>query len=227
MIGGCACLSVAKVDSALAAAPAVNSASISVAGAMDALDRLRVGNSRFCSGRQIHAHENAKWRNLLVANQKPFATILGCSDSRVPPELVFDVGLGELFIIRLAGNIIAEDVLGSLQYAIHHLHTPLVVIMGHEGCGAVTAAVDAMLTTSREPSHIEALLEMIKPGLKDVDLKQERKALLRSAVEANVRWSMKELLSLPEAQVALKERRAALIGAVYELESGKVRFLDQ
>ena len=226
MIGGCACLSLAKADAALAAAPAAKPVSISVTGAMEALDRLKAGNSRFWNGHQIHAHENAEWRNILVADQKPFATILGCSDSRVPPELVFDLGLGELFIIRLAGNIIAEDVLGSLQYAIHHLHTPLVVVMGHEGCGAVTAAVDSMLSTSHEPSHIEALLEMIKPGLTNVDLKQERKALLRSAVEANVRWSMKELLLLPEAQRALKERRAALVGAVYELESGKVRFLD-
>lgn len=226
IISGCACLSVAKADPILAANPAAKSVPISLTDAMDALDRLKAGNSRFCNGRQIHAHENAEWRNMLVAEQKPFATILGCSDSRVPPELVFDVGLGELFIIRLAGNIIAEDVLGSLQYAIHHLHTPLVVVMGHEGCGAVTAAVDAMLTTSREPSHIEALLETIKPGLVNLDMRQERTALLRSAVEENVRWSMKELLSLSEAQIALKEGRVALMGAVYELESGKVHFLD-
>ena len=123
-MSGCACLSVAKADTALAAVPAAKSAPISVTDALDAVDRLKSGNSRFCNGRQIHAHENAEWRNILVADQKPFATILGCSDSRVPPELVFDLGLGELFIIRLAGNIIAEDVLGSLQYAIDHLYTP-------------------------------------------------------------------------------------------------------
>ena len=107
---------------------------------------------------------------MLVESHNSFATILGCSDFRVPPELVFDVGLGELFIVRLAGNIIAEDVIGTLQYAVAHLHTPLVIVLGHEGCGAVTAAVDDMLHVNHEPSHIEALLRLIEPGLAKVDL---------------------------------------------------------
>jgi carbonic anhydrase len=196
------------------------------ADAADALAHLKEGNLRFVQGRARHTHENASWRNMLVEGQKPFATILGCSDSRVPPELVFDVGLGELFIIRLAGNIIAEDVIGTLQYAVAHLHTSLVVVMGHEGCGAVTAAIDEMLQTDHEPSHIEALLQLIKPGLAHLDLKQDRNALLRAAVEANVRWSMQQLSAVPEGRRALSEGRVKLIGAVYELATGNVRFLE-
>jgi carbonic anhydrase len=97
--------------------------------------------------------------------------------------------------------------------------------MGHEGCGAVTAAVDEMLHSDHEPAHIEALLQLIKPGLSQLDLQQERKSLLRAAVEDNVRWSMRQLLALPEAQRAMKEGRATLVGAVYELATGNVRFL--
>jgi carbonic anhydrase len=195
------------------------------ASAEEALSRLKAGNRRFVEGHAKHTHENASWRHMLVESQKPFATILGCSDSRVPPELVFDVGLGELFIVRLAGNIIAEDVIGTLQYAVAHLHTPLVIVLGHEGCGAVTAAVDDMLHVNHEPSHIEALLRLIEPGLAKVDLRQEREALLRAAVEANVRWSMQQLTTLPEGARAIKEGKVTLVGAVYELATGKVRFL--
>ena len=112
--------------------------------AAKALTWLKQGNVRFVSGRLRHAHHAVNWRKHLEGSQQPFATILACSDSRVPPELVFDQGFGDLFVIRVAGNIVATDVLGSLQYATRHLHTPLVVVMGHESCGAVTAAVDAL-----------------------------------------------------------------------------------
>jgi carbonic anhydrase len=126
----------------------------------------------------------------------------------------------------LAGNIIAEDVIGSLQYAVAHLHTPLVVILGHEGCGAVAATVEEMLHKAKEPEHIESLIKSIKPGLMKLNLKLDRDTLLRAAVEANVRWSMQELLALPEAKRALREKRVTLVGAIYELSTGQVRFLD-
>jgi carbonic anhydrase len=193
--------------------------------ARQAFERLKAGNARFSAGRPKHVHESLAWRTRLVDGQKPFATIVGCSDSRVPPELVFDVGLGELFDIRLAGNIIAEDVVGSLQYAVAHLHTPLIVVLGHESCGAVTAAVDEMLKPVHEPSHIEALLDLIKPGLSGLDLHQARKELIAQAVDANVRWSMKQLLAMPEAPRAIGAG-VSLVGAVYELGAGKVRFLS-
>ncbi len=193
----------------------------------EALARLKNGNQRFMDEKPRHLHEKASWRNLLVEGQKPFATVLGCSDSRVPPELVFDVGFGDLFTIRLAGNIIAEDVIGTLQYAVAHLHTPLVIVLGHEGCGAVTAAVDEMIyKKAKEPGHIESLIRLIKPGLSKLDLKQGQGALLNAAVEANVRWSMRQLSSSPGGKRALRERRVTLVGGVYELATGRVRFLD-
>jgi carbonic anhydrase len=196
------------------------------ADAQAALVRLKHGNRRFMNDKSMHAHEGASWRSLLVAEQKPFATILGCSDSRAPPELVFDAGFGDLFTIRVAGNIIAEDVLGTLQYAVAHLHTPLVVVMGHEGCGAVTATIEEMLSKTPELEHIESLIHLIEPGLRKLDLKLERKALLSAAVEANVRWSMQQLLALPGAKRMLREKLVTLVGAVYELNTGSVRFLD-
>jgi carbonic anhydrase len=167
------------------------------------LARLQDGNGRFMAGRARRTHENASWGNMLNDGQKPFATILGCNDSRIPPELVFDVGPGEPFIIRLAGDIIAEDVVVTLQYAVAHLHTPLVVVMGHEGCGAVTAAVDDMLHVNHEPQ------------LSGLDFQQARDAPLRAEVEANVRWSMKRLTALPERQRAIRDGRVSLVGAMY------------
>jgi len=107
-----------------------------------------------------------------------------------------------------------------------HLHTHLVVVMGHEGCGAVTATVEEMLSKTKELEHIESLIKSIKPGLKKLNLKQDRDSLLRAAVEANVRWSMRELLALPGAKRALRDKRVVLIGAVYELNTGQVRFLE-
>jgi carbonic anhydrase len=192
----------------------------------EALARLKKGNRRFMEDKSRHAHEKASWRSLLVETQKPFATVIGCSDSRVPPELIFDVGFGDLFTIRLAGNIIAESVIGSLQYGVAHLRTPLVVVLGHEGCGAVGAAVDEMLDRPEEREHIGALLQLIKPGLRELDLSLERPLLLRAAVEANVRWSMRQLSTMPEGARALREKRVGLVGGVYDLATGRVRFLD-
>lgn len=144
----------------------------------------------------------------------------------MPPELIFDVGFGDLFTIRLAGNIIAEDVIGSVEYAVAHLHTRLIVIPGHEGCGAVTATVEEMLHKAKEPKHIESLITSIKLGLKTLNLKLDRNALLSAAVEANVRWSIRQLYALPEAKRALLEKKVTRVGAVYELSRGRVRFLD-
>ena len=191
-----------------------------------ALERLKKGNLRFMEGVSRHAHESASWRSLLTETQKPFATVLGCSDSRAPPELIFDVGLGDLFTIRLAGNIIAEDVIGTIQYGVAHLRTPLVVILGHEGCGAVDATLEEMLHMPTELKYVGALTRLIKPGLKELDLNMDRTALLRAAVEANVRWSMRQLSTMPEGARALREKRVSLVGGVYELATGRVRFLD-
>jgi carbonic anhydrase len=191
-----------------------------------ALKRLLAGNARFVKDEPQTQHVGRQWRSRLTKQQHPYATVLGCSDSRVPPELVFDEGFGDLFIMRVAGNVIADDVMGSLSYAAEHLHTQLFVVMGHEGCGAVTAAVDALLGQSKQPEHIESLLKMITPGLEQLDLKLPREKLISAAVEANVRWSMHQVAHCPEAGKAIDEKRAMLVGAVYDLETGRVRVLE-
>jgi carbonic anhydrase len=191
----------------------------------EARQRLLDGNRRFVTGQSIHRHADNEWRKRLTGGQKPFATILGCSDSRVPVELVFDQGFGDLFVIRIAGNVISSDVVGSLQYAEHHLHVPLLMVLGHEGCGAVTAALDAKFKRAREPERIEALVRLIEPGLKDVDPMLPLERQLNDAVRANVRWSMRQLAELPEVKKSLDDRRLEMLGAVYDLQTGKVSVL--
>jgi carbonic anhydrase len=196
------------------------------ASADEVLARLRAGNERFVSGRARFPTVQKEILAQLAKGQRPYATILGCSDSRVPPELVFDAGFGELFIIRVAGNVVSPEVMGTLQYAAVHLGTPLFVVLGHEGCGAVQAALAAKFQGARDRSRIERLLETITPGLDDVNAESTPEAQLLAGVEANVRWSMHQLLETPEAKARAAEGVMKLVGAVYELTTGRVRFLS-
>jgi carbonic anhydrase len=140
--------------------------------------------------------------------------------------LIFDADFGELFIIRVAGNVISPEVMGSMQYAGAHLHTPLFVVLGHEGCGAVKAAMDSKLDSVEHQSRIQILVNNILPGLPEFDSQAAPQERLAQAVEANVRWSMHQLLETPEGKRAVEEERAKLAGAVYEIASGRVRFLQ-
>ena len=209
-----------------------NSAAQSGAGtvtsmnAEQALEALKAGNSRFAGQKPIHAHQAADWRSHLTGGQHPFATILACSDSRVPPELVFDQGFGDLFVIRVAGNIIADDVIGSIAYALRHLKTPLVVVMGHEGCGAVTAALEAIDGKGAEPKFIAELLGHVIPGLKQLDPALTGDNRVNAGVEVNVRASIERLRKIPEGREILVNKQVRLVGSVYELGTGRVRFLD-
>jgi carbonic anhydrase len=196
----------------------------SVRSADDALAQLLSGNERFVSGRPRPRRSGADAE--LVEAQRPFATVLGCSDSRVPPELLFDVGFGELFVIRVAGNVILPAVMGSIQYAAVHLRTPLFMILGHEGCGAVWAGLNALHQGSVEKSRIQLLVESITPGLEAIPADTPREERLRKGVEANVRWSMRQLLDTPEGRDRLAEGPLKLVGGVYELTTGRVRLLD-
>jgi carbonic anhydrase len=144
----------------------------------------------------------------------------------VPPELVFDAGFGELFIARVAGNVVSPEVMGTLQYAAVHLHTPLFVVLGHDGCGAVQAALARKYHGARERRRIALLLDRILPGLHDLPAGLTGEARLAAAVEANVRWSMRLLRETPEGQARMKEGILRLVGAVYELGTGRVRFFD-
>ena len=191
-----------------------------------ALQRLLEGNARFARGEPHFGVACKEKLADLARAQRPYATIVGCSDSRVAPELVFDAGLGELFIIRVAGNVISPEVMGSLQYAAVHLETPLFVVLGHEGCGAVAAALDAIHRGTQHHSHIRSLLAGIVPGLAGIEPALAADEELARGVEANVRWSMARVLATPEARARAAKGDMKLVGAVYEITTGRVRLLN-
>ena len=189
-----------------------------------ALARLVAGNERFVRGEARFPTVQKEILAGLAAGQSPYATILGCSDSRVPPELIFDAGFGELFIIRVAGNVVSPEVMGTLQYAAMHLQTPLFVVLGHEGCGAVEAALAVKHHDASMPARVARLIDNILPGLHDLP-PGSPKEQMGAAVKANVRWSMRQVLETPEAKARAADGALKMVGAVYELESGRVRFL--
>lgn len=192
--------------------------------AEEGLQKLIAGNDRFMKGQANFPTVCKEALAELAREQKPFATILGCSDSRVPPELIFDANFGELFIVRVAGNVVSPEVMGSLQYAGAHLRTPLFVVLGHAGCGAVKAALEYKKTGVEDRSRIQILVNNILPGLSESGAQLSEVEKLASAIEANVRWSIKQLLETPEGQNAMKTG-AKLVGAVYDIATGRVRFL--
>ena len=191
----------------------------------EALARLMAGNERFMRGEPTNAHPPSEVLANLVKGQRPYAAILGCSDSRVPPELLFDAAFGDLFIIRVAGNVFSPEVAGSLQYAGVHLNTQLLMVLGHEGCGAVQAALAAKFEGARERSRIESLLQNILPGLDQIDARLTPQQRTARAVEANVRWSMRQITESPEGRARAAQGRLKVVGAVCEIATGHVRLL--
>ena len=144
----------------------------------------------------------------------------------MPPELIFDDGFGELFIVRVAGNGISPEIGGSLQYAGRYLHTALFVVLGHTNCGAVTAAIETRLRGTRQHSQIQLLVESILPALEDIDPQLTPEAMLAQAVEANVRWTMRQILETPEGRERQTEDVVKLVGRICEIDTGLVRFLE-
>jgi carbonic anhydrase len=191
----------------------------------DALARLVAGNERFLRGEARLAGLRPEALADLAKGQRPYATILGCSDSRVPPEWVFDAGLGELFVVRVAGNVVSHEIAGSLQYAGVHLQTPLFVVLGHEGCGAVSAALQTKHEGAQHRSRIQILVDNILPGLPELDPQLAPQMQLARAVESNVRWTVRRIANSPEGRAHLAEGWMRIVGAVYDIESGRVRFL--
>jgi carbonic anhydrase len=191
----------------------------------EALRRLIDGNARFQRGETRVPTLRKEILAQLAQGQHPYATILGCSDSRVPPELIFDAGLGELFVVRVAGNVLSPEVSGSLHYAGALLHTPLFVVLGHQGCGAVKAALDTKLHGIQQRLRIQVLVDSIMPALSAVDPQSPPPVQLEQAVAANVQWTMRQILDSPEGKAAMAEGRRKLVGGIYEIESGRVRFL--
>ena len=192
----------------------------------EALRRLIEGNERFVRGEARFPTMQKEILTQLAHGQEPYALILGCSDSRVPPELIFDAGFGALFVVRVAGNVFSPEAMGSIQYAAVHLGTTLFVVLGHTGCGAVQAALDAKLHDVRERAHIQKLVDDILPGLRDIDPQISPSLQLARAVEANVRWSMRQILETPEAQARVAEGRVKLVGGIFDIASGHVSFLS-
>jgi carbonic anhydrase len=189
----------------------------------EALEWLQAGNHRFVTGHPRHDHESMRRIAMLSEGQHPFATVLACSDSRVSPELVLDHGLGDLFMIRVAGNVVAEDEAGSIEYAVAHLDTPLILVLGHEGCGAVTAALGEF---GDEPAELVALLEHITPALADLPAELSASERVHRGVEANVRQSVAQLRAMVQRVNGPGATTPLVVGAVYGLEDGRVRVLD-
>ena len=200
--------------------------------ARDALERLREGNRRFASDlRSLTALAGHARRADLLGGQQPFAIILGCSDSRVPAEIVFDQGLGDLFVIRVAGNVVAPSQVGSVEFAAAKFGTPLVVVLGHSRCGAVEATLDEL----RQPAgmrsrNIRSIVNRVKPSVEALlatELRDDPDALAREAVKANVRASVDHLRHGSEIlEELVVSSGLRIVGAEYSLETGLVEFHD-
>lgn len=200
--------------------------------ALDALERLRDGNRRFTSGvRSLDSLMSQTRRRDLVEGQQPFAVVLGCSDSRVPVEMIFDQGLGDLFVIRVAGNIVAPSQIGSVEFAAAQFGTRLVVVLGHTRCGAVQATLDELQRPSESQSrNLRAIVDRIRPAvvaLLATELRHDRAALARQAVRANVRVAADHLRHGSSIlEQLIEENGLIVVGAEYSLETGLVEFFD-
>ncbi|MEO5719914.1 MAG: carbonic anhydrase [Chthoniobacterales bacterium] len=192
----------------------------------EAIRALKAGNARFFSGTARRPELSANERRAQILQQTPFAVVLGCSDSRVPTELVYDQGLGDIFSVRVAGQVMEPGTAGSIEYAVGHLKTKLLVIMGHEGCGAVKAAMLPESDRNAEPENVRFLLDKIEPAVNKLPKIRDTKAKMREAVVANVRRHVALAKENPVVQAAVAKKDLAVIGAFYEISSGQVDFLE-
>ena len=200
--------------------------------ATEALQRLREGNARFVANDLEHDDiADAQNRAKLAGGQQPFAIILGCSDSRVPVELVFDQGLGDLFVIRVAGNVVAPSGIGSVEFAAAQFGVQLVVVLGHSNCGAVQATIDAINSPDSEHSHnIDAIVSRVRPAVEPLvsaEALEDPTALVKTCVQANVRRSVDQLRHGSQLIQGLeRDGKLLIVGAKYSLDSGVVEFLS-
>jgi carbonic anhydrase len=189
----------------------------------DAVSKLKEGNGRYTSGNLQHPGQTTERRAELTKDQHPFAVILSCSDSRVPPEIVFDQGLGDLFVVRVAGNVIDDHGLGSIEYAVDHLGARLIVVLGHQSCGAVKAAKETIAAKSKAPGHIQSLVTAIQPVV-EATAKDD----LDTTVKANVKHVVQALRSsTPILKAKVASGDVQVTGGYYSLDTGAVTFLDE
>ncbi len=189
----------------------------------EAISKLKEGNGRYTSGNLQHPGQTTERRTELAKTQHPFATIVSCSDSRVPPEIVFDQGLGDLFVVRVAGNVINDEGLGSVEYTVDHLGTRLILVLGHQRCGAVQAAKETIAAKGKAPGHIESLVTAIKPAV-EATAKEDLDATIRANVK-NVVQALRS--STPILKSKVDSGQIQVIGGYYSLDTGAVTFLDQ
>ena len=200
--------------------------------ASDALERLKDGNKRFVSGvRSIDTIVKQIQRANLVEGQEPFAIILGCSDSRVPAEIIFDQGLGDLFVIRVAGNIVAPSQVGSVEFAAERFGTPLVVVLGHSMCGAVMATIDELERPSEEKSsNVLSIVNRIRPTVEplfETELRNDPDKLLESSIHANILAATNNLMHGSQMlEQLVQQGKLRIVGAEYSLETGEVKFIE-
>jgi carbonic anhydrase len=208
------------------AGPVVASSAGPAISADEATRILKEGNERYVDGKPRHPHQDRERRALTAGQgQHPLATVLTCSDSRVPPEILFDQGLGDIFVIRVAGNVSATDEIGSIEYAVDHLGTPLVMVLGHSQCGAVTAVVD----NAKLPPNIATLVEPIRPAVdraREANPGAAQGVLLKAAIQDNVWQSIEDMLrQSPIIREKIKDGKTRVVGALYEIDSGQVQWL--
>jgi carbonic anhydrase len=189
---------------------------------VEALTQLLAGNGRFVAGAPVHPNQDAGRRAALAPGQRPFAVLFGCSDSRLAAEIIFDQGLGDLFVIRTAGHVIGPEVLGSIEYAVEFLDVPLVVVLGHDSCGAVAASLETLRSGATPGGFVRDVVERVIPGV--LAARDEPGTDNMNAVDAHVRYTT-DLLVERSAVIAerLAEGRCAVVGLGYRLAEGSVR----
>ncbi len=205
---------------ATAKPPAHEAATAQVSPA-EALTRLKAGNQRFVAGALRHPHQTTERRAELARQQQPFAVVLGCADSRTPPEVIFDQGLGDLFVVRVAGNVLNDETLGSIEYAVEHLGVRLIVVLGHQRCGAVTAACETLAANGQAPGHLESLVRALRPAVE---------ATTGAGVEATTKRNALDVAeairnSEPVLKPLARAGKVSVVGAYYDLDSGAATFL--
>ena len=189
----------------------------------EAIAKLKESNARYTSGNLQHPGQTTERRAELTKSQHPFAIILSCSDSRVPPEIVFDQGLGDLFIVRVAGNVLNDEGLGSIEYGVEILGARLIVVLGHQSCGAVDAAMKTVAAKGKAPGHIQSLVTAIKPVVTATP-----KGDLDTMIKANVKHVADALRSsTPILKAKVDSGDIRVIGGYYSLDTGAVTFLDE
>ncbi len=199
-------------------------ASVSTDATATPLEKLLNGNSRYAEQHPIHPDQTLERLRDLKKGQRPFAVVVSCSDSRVPPELIFDQGLGDLFVIRTAGNVIGDYELGSIEYAVEHLKTSLVMVLGHENCGAVSAFIEHKHDTLS--NHIQAIVNYLKAEKEEMALDENRPDYLAAAVRANVVHGVNLLkTATPTLKNLVEKKEIQIVGAVYDLDDGKITII--